>query len=78
MWHLFVVQCPRRDELQEFLAKRGVQTIIHYPIAPHEQIAYKKAMLGQYPKTEKIHREILSLPISPVMDQNEVEAVIKL
>lgn len=76
-WHLFVVMCKNRDALQEHLRVSGVQTVIHYPIPPHHQPAYSEWAGLAFPITEQIHREILSLPISPVMNENEVEQVIK-
>jgi dTDP-4-amino-4,6-dideoxygalactose transaminase len=76
VWHLYVVRSQCRDSLQKHLAERGVQTQIHYPVPPHHQQAYP--CLGHYslPETESIHREVLSLPISPVMSEEEVESVI--
>ena len=74
-WHLFVVRTPKRDELVEYLAEMGVQTVIHYPIPPHHQTAYPEFSGYSLPITEAIHREVLSLPISPVMERDEVEQV---
>lgn len=76
IWHLFVIRHPQRDRLQQFLADQGIQTLIHYPIPPHKQIAYKEYNSQVLPVTEQIHREVLSLPISPVMSDNEVKIVI--
>lgn len=78
VWHLFVVRCAERDRLQAYLAKHGVQTLIHYPIPPHKQACYKQYSHLSLPITEAIHSQVLSLPISPVMTQEEVETVIKL
>ncbi|MGP1605526.1 MAG: DegT/DnrJ/EryC1/StrS family aminotransferase [Moraxella sp.] len=75
VWHLFTVQSPRRNELQKFLESNGVQTLIHYPIAPHKQKAYLEYSTLPLPITEKIHQEILSLPISPTMSLNDVEYI---
>ena len=74
--HLFVIRTSRRDELQQYLANNGVQTLIHYPIPPHKQDAYKEWNELSLPITEKIHEEVLSLPISPVMSEEEVEKVV--
>ena len=74
--HLFVIRTARRDELQQYLADNGVQTLIHYPIPPHKQDAYKEWNDLSFPITEKIHEEILSLPMSPVMSMEEVEKVV--
>lgn len=76
VWHLFVIRTDKRDEFQQFLAKEGVQTLIHYPIPPYKQQAYKEWNNWSFPITEKIHREVLSLPVSPVMTKEEVETVI--
>lgn len=77
VWHLFVVRTENRDALQCFLAERGIQTLIHYPIPPSKQTAYKEWNELSLPITEKIHREVLSLPMSPVLSDEEVEEVIK-
>ncbi len=74
--HLFVVQTPHRDSLSKHLLKNGVKSLIHYPIAPHHQAAYKEFAEIRLPITEKIHREVLSLPISPSQTDAEVEQVI--
>lgn len=74
--HIFPVRTSRRNELQQYLADNGVQTLIHYPIPPHKQDAYKEWNNLSFPITEKIHEEILSLPLSPVMSQEEVEKVV--
>lgn len=76
VFHLFTVRCERRDELQKHLAEKGVQTLIHYPIPPHKQEAYAEWSHLSLPITERIHREVLSLPISPVMTNDEVQCVI--
>lgn len=77
VWHLFVVRCERRDELQSFLTEQGVQTLIHYPIPPHKQQAYAAYGSLSLPATEAIHREVLSLPISPVMSDEEIDTVVR-
>lgn len=77
IWHLFVIRHSRRDKLQQYLAENNIQTLIHYPIPPHKQLAYKEWSNLSLPITEEIHNQILSLPISPVMMQNEVEEVAK-
>ena len=76
VWHVFAVTCPRRDELQKYLTDHGIQTVIHYPIPPHKQPCYAGWNDRNYPITERIHREILSLPISPVLTDEEVESVV--
>lgn len=76
VWHVFVIRSERRDELQKYLTENGVQTLIHYPIPPHKQEAYKVWNDLSFPISEKIHAEVLSLPISPVMDDDEISKII--
>ena len=78
VWHLFVIRIEQREKLQKYLLDNDVQTLIHYPIPPHKQQAYKALNDYSFPITEKIHQEVLSLPISPVMTDEEVEKVIAL
>lgn len=77
VFHLFVIRSVKRDSLQEFLKKLGIETVIHYPIPPHKQLAYKEWNQLSYPVSEKIHAEVLSLPMSPVMTNEEVFEVIE-
>ncbi|MCQ9637257.1 DegT/DnrJ/EryC1/StrS family aminotransferase [Chryseobacterium sp. WG23] len=76
VWHVFVIRTEKRNELQAYLTENGIQTIIHYPIPPHKQKAYKELNDLSFPISEKIHNEVLSLPISPVMSEDEVTKVI--
>ena len=78
VYHIFPVFTPFRDKLRQHLADNGVQTLIHYPIPPHKQECYGGWNHMHFPITEKIHREELSLPISPVMTDTEVEEVARL
>ncbi|MRX63751.1 DegT/DnrJ/EryC1/StrS family aminotransferase [Maribacter luteus] len=77
VWHLFVIRTQDRDKLQQHLLNEGIQTLIHYPIPPHKQEAYKKYKDLHLPITEQIHKEVLSLPISAVITQDEIEQVVK-
>ena len=77
VFHLFVIRQPHRDELQNHLTKKDVQTVIHYPIPPHKQLAFKAWNKMSLPITELVHNEVLSLPISPVMTALEIEEVVK-
>lgn len=77
VWHVFVVRSSTRDKLQEYLSQNGIQTLIHYPIPPHKQPAYAEWNNLSFPITEQIHDEILSLPISPVMSEDEVKKVVE-
>ena len=74
---MFVVRTENRDNLQKHLADKGIQSMIHYPIPPHKQKAYSEWNGLSMPITEKIHREVLSIPISPVMSDEEVSIVIE-
>lgn len=76
VFHIFPIRSSRRDELQEYLSENGVQTIIHYPIPPHKQECYKDWNSLSFPITEKIHAEELSLPMSPVMEEEEIKTVV--
>lgn len=78
VWHCFVVRTQKRDEFQKYLSDNGVQTIIHYPTPPHKQEAYKEWAKRSYPISEEIHKTIISLPISPVMSDEEVKKVVEL
>lgn len=77
VWHLFVIRTNMRDVLQEYLLDRGVQTLIHYPIPPHKQQAYKEWNNLSFSISEQIHNEVLSLPISPCIDEESVHHVIQ-
>lgn len=78
VYHLFVVRSKKRDNLQEYLRDNGVQILIHYPVPPHFQKAYRSMKELQLPITEKIHNEVISLPISPVMQNEELIQVVHL
>lgn len=78
VWHLFVVRVQDRAGFQKYLTENGIQTLIHYPIAPHKQEAYKELAHLSLPITEKIHNEVLSLPIDPTMSEEDVQKVIKI
>lgn len=77
VWHLFVVRSPQRDALQRHLADCGIGTMIHYPIPPHLQPAYAELGYreGVFPIAERIHRQVLSLPIGPHLDSSAVASI---
>ena len=75
-WHVFVVRTKERDRLQRFLAAADIQTLIHYPIPIHKQEAYANLSTLSLPITEQIHREVLSLPMSPVLTNEEVKKIV--
>ncbi len=78
VFHIFPIRCKKRDELQKYLAENGVQTLIHYPIPPHKQKCYSEWNHFSYPITEQIHNEELSLPISQVITDEEIEKIVNL
>lgn len=75
VYHLFALLHPRRDALQQYLLENGVQTMIHYPVPPHQQEAFSQWAGFSFPITEKIHQQELSLPISPVHSNEEIAYV---
>jgi dTDP-4-amino-4,6-dideoxygalactose transaminase len=78
VFHLFVIRTQNRDELQNLLVEKGIQTIIHYPVPPHKQKALTDWNYFSFPITEKIHNEVLSLPMSPVLTMDEVDFVVSI
>lgn len=77
VWHLFVIRCERRDELQAYLKERGIETLIHYPIAVHQQDAYQELKKQEYPIAQQIAQEILSLPISAVQSLKDTQKIVE-
>ncbi|EKM0528585.1 DegT/DnrJ/EryC1/StrS family aminotransferase [Cronobacter turicensis] len=77
VWHLFVVRSCKRDILQKYMAEKGIQTLIHYPIPPHKQIAYKEYNSLELPITDSLHQEVLSLPMDPTLNKEDVQAIIE-
>lgn len=78
VWHLFVVRCEQREALQAWLSQNDVQTLVHYPIPPHKQIAYCELNHLSKPITEMIHQQVISLPLDPTMENESVTQVIQL
>ncbi len=78
VFHIFPIRTSKRDSLQSYLERNGVQAMIHYPIPPHKQLCYKEWKEHSYPITEKIHNEELSLPMSPVLTASEYSKVVEL
>ena len=75
-WHLFVIQSDRRQKLIEHLKRNDVQTLIHYPIPPHQQHAYEEWHEQSYPISEHLHDTVLSLPMGSHLSDDEVDSVI--
>lgn len=78
VFHLFVIRTKNRNKLQRYLLENGIETLIHYPVAPHKQKALSSYNNLSFPITEKIHEEVLSLPISSVITDDEVGFIIKI
>lgn len=78
VWHQFVIRSKCRDELQKYLAGNGIQTLIHYPVPPHKQKAYAELSRNRYPVTERIHREVLSIPLNPVLTDKEIVKIVSI
>lgn len=78
VFHVFVIRCKKRDELQEYLLNNNIQTVIHYPIPPHKQKALQEFSGLQLPITDSIHKEILSLPISPIQTIADTQKIISI
>ncbi|QPT40312.1 UDP-4-amino-4-deoxy-L-arabinose--oxoglutarate aminotransferase [Oligella ureolytica] len=76
VWHVFVVRCEQREALQKHLLDKGIQTLIHYPIPPHQQQAYTELNSESYPVSEMIHQQVMSLPMGPTITDEQVAAVI--
>ena len=76
VWHLFVVQHARRDDLRAYLREHGVGTDVHYPVPPHHQRAYAHMAHLSFPIAEQLHREVLSLPLNPSLTDTEVAYII--
>jgi dTDP-4-amino-4,6-dideoxygalactose transaminase len=77
VWHLFVVRTSNREKFRDYMERNGIQTMIHYPIPPHKQPAYAEWNHLSFPITEKIHQEVISLPMSPVMVDSEIEKIVE-
>ena len=76
-WHLFVIKCKYRNKLKKFLKQNHIESMIHYPIPPHKQNAFKEFNKKKFQVTENIYKEILSLPIFPTLEKSEIHQVVK-
>lgn len=77
VWHLFVIRSEHREALQKHLAEHGIQTLIHYPIPPHKQQAYEEWNNSSFPISEKIHSEVLSLPMGPTLSLTDAQFIVE-
>jgi dTDP-4-amino-4,6-dideoxygalactose transaminase len=78
VWHLFVIKTPERDQLQQWLASNGIDTLVHYPCAPHQQQAYAEFHQLSLPVTETLQQQVLSLPIGPTLSEANISWVIRM
>jgi dTDP-4-amino-4,6-dideoxygalactose transaminase len=78
VWHTFVVRIKNRTDFQQYLTQNGIQTVIHYPKPPHKQLAYRELSNLSFPITEKIHEEVISLPISPILTKEQMDYVVEI
>lgn len=76
VWHVFVVRTSKRDQLQKYLEYQGIQTLIHYPVPPHKQGAYKEMSYLALPLSERLHNEVLSLPMGPTIKNGLIKEVL--
>ena len=76
VWHLFVIRCENRESLIQFLRKKKIESLIHYPIPAHKQEAYNELKKNNLPVTERLSNEILSIPLNPVLTQNEMDYIV--
>ena len=77
VWHLFVVRVGDRQRFQDFMRSKGIETAVHYPIPPHKQRAFANCNHLGLPITERIHQQVVSLPMSPVHTDDEIMAVVE-
>ncbi|MFT5634699.1 MAG: dTDP-4-amino-4,6-dideoxygalactose transaminase [Cognaticolwellia sp.] len=78
VWHLFVIKTNQREQLVKYLMTNGVQPLVHYPIPPHKQDAYKEWENNSFPISEQIHEQVLSIPISSILNTKEVQSIISI
>lgn len=76
VWHLYVIRTALRDQLAACLQRQGIQTVIHYPVPPHKQAAYRDLNTLELPVSEKLHNEVLSLPMNPVLSEFDIDRVV--
>ncbi|RYU97200.1 DegT/DnrJ/EryC1/StrS family aminotransferase [Emticicia agri] len=77
VWHLFVVRTRDRDKFREYLSQNKIGSDVHYPVPPHQQLAYKDWNNDSYPISEKIHQQVISLPLNATLLEEEVSYIIE-
>ena len=78
VWHLFEIRTSKREELQKYFDENGIQILLHYPLAPHKQEAYREWNNNSYAISEQIHNEVLSLPISAVQSLKDTKKIVEI
>jgi dTDP-4-amino-4,6-dideoxygalactose transaminase len=78
VWHLFTIRFSDRDKLEQLMKNAAIQCLIHYPIPPHKQKCYLSLQNYSLPITEKIHNEIISLPISSIINEDEILKIVEI
>lgn len=76
-WHLFVVRVENRERFRKYLIENGIGSDVHYPIPPHKQLAYREWNNRTFSITEKIHEEVVSIPLNVVLSEKEVSYIIE-
>jgi len=76
VFHLFIIRTEVREQLQQYLGKNDIQTLIHYPIPPHKQQGYKQWNERVFTITDDIHRTVLSMPLYPTMNNSQIGRII--
>jgi dTDP-4-amino-4,6-dideoxygalactose transaminase len=76
VWHLFVIKVSERSVLMDYLTKHGIQSLIHYPVAPHQQEAYTELNCRKYDLTSRLHEQILSIPLNSALTDHDVSHII--
>lgn len=77
VWHIFAIRTEKRDELQAYLAEKGIGTMIHYPIPPHRQVAYGELANLSLPIAEKMAKTVLSIPLNQSLTEEEIVYIIE-
>src|SRR5690606_30413627 len=76
VWHVFVIRCEQREALQKHLLGHSIQSLIDYPIPPHQQQAYTEWNISSSTVSELLHQKVMSLPMRPTVTDEQVAQVI--
>ena len=77
MWHLFVLRTQEREKFSKYMSKNNIETLIHYPLAPHQQNAYAEWKNEVYPISEKLHNEVISIPMGSFLTISQQDFIIE-